>query len=350
MDKNEEAKRRAKMSIGDNEKKGTYNRRYEAWAANMLRASKPKQWDEIEKINELEGVRVTVETVGCLYWCYYSIMHYLGKGKSLQSVLSYCQNGKVIPNTGIDFEGRCDKKGFYKTEGQFCVSAVILVLLTFISKWQERLSISSGISWAIAAVVLFQVFLAFKSLAQGRRFGGYILNTILILLLSTGFGVIELLYLVGSAIAYSRNSVKSGVQYMNPDYGQKRVASTNATGGSCSGVGVNDYEKQQRKEEQWQREKEREGYQKKIQEDKEARRKEDQRYRLLKEIDSLKEEITILENKNKDLDAGYRAHQKGSWSYNVDPKANRSKYESNLKEIDWLKKKIEKIDDELRRL
>ena len=55
MDKNEEAKRRAKMSIGHNEKKGTYNRRYEAWAANMLRASKPKQWDEIEKINILNS-------------------------------------------------------------------------------------------------------------------------------------------------------------------------------------------------------------------------------------------------------------------------------------------------------
>ena len=114
---------------------------------------------------------------------------------------------------------------------------------------------------------------------------------------------------------------------------------------SGGNVRADDYEKQRRKEEQ-----ELEEYNNQRIREKEERRKEDQRNRLLKEMDGLKTKISILENKNRDLDAGLRAYQKGSLSYNVDPKVNRSAYEDNLKEIGWLKKKIEKIEDELRRL
>lgn len=355
------------MSVGYNAQEDKYNPRYEAWAANMLKTSEAKRWNKMVAMDRQSGRSVTVGIVGCLHWAYYSIMHYFGKGTTLQYVLCYYEKGDVVPSDGIDFDGSCNKKGFYKTEGQFCISSVILAMVLLIRKWlRAKVDIlgqtydsgdtlysmfsrfTANISWIVVALVLFQLFLAVKSLVQGRRFVKYIVNTILILLLPTGFGVVECIFLVGLTLWYWGSEEDRGVQYINFDSAPSRTSSNTVSGKSYSNVKNTVYEKSKRQEDQGHRNNAFEDYEKKRRDEKERQRKEDQRYRLCKEIDGLKTKISILEKNNRDLDAGFKAYQKGSWSYNVDPKANRNKYESNLKEIDWLKKKIEKTEDELR--
>jgi len=151
-----------------------------------------------------------------------------------------------------------------------------------------------------------------------------------------------LIIFIVKAVTRKKTERTSGMQHRSSDSRNYSYTVYENSGGN---VRADDYEKQRRKEEQ-----ELEEYNNQRIREKEERRKEDQRNRLLKEMDGLKTKISILENKNRDLDAGLRAYQKGSLSYNVDPKVNRSAYEDNLKEIGWLKKKIEKIEDELRRL
>lgn len=355
------------MAVGYDEQAGQFNSRYEAWAANMLKASEPKQWTKMVNANYQNGLNVKVEQVGCLHWAYYSIMNFLGKGTPMQYVLCYYQKDEMVPSGGLDFDGKNNGKGFYKTEGLFCLSAVILALVLFFRKWirgwidilgQTYNSrnifysmfsrVSFCMTWLVIILVLFQLFLAFRSLAQGRRLGKYILNIILILLLPTGFGVIEVIYLVGAAFLHLE--VKCGVgyskRYSMRDYSTDYAASEN----TYSSAGNDVYKMQNREEERRQREREYEEYEKQRLEEREMQRKEEQRYKILREIDDFRCKISRLEDNNRDLDKGLKAYQQGSWSYNVDLKANRSKFESNLKYIDMLRKKIEKKEYELRRL
>lgn len=355
------------MSIGYNPQEDKYNERYAAWTANMLKASKARQWKKMVAMNRKSGYQVTVGIVGCLHWAYYSIMHYLGKGTYYQYALCYYEKGEDIPSDGLDFNEQSYKEGFYKTEGLFCISAVVQAIIVLFRKWlQNKVAVlgqtyDSGdalylmlsrftvrLSWVIAAILLFQLGLALKSLIYGRRFVKYLLNSILLLLLSTGFGVVEVLFLIGSALWYIGSEESRGVQYPKCYSAKNKASSHTVSVSSYSNEKNTAYEKRKREEEQWQ--KENDEYQKQRMEEKENRRREDQRNRLYKEIEGLKNKISILEKNNRDLDAGLRAYQKGSWSYSVDPKANRRKYEDNLKEIGWQKEKIEKLEKELRAL
>ena len=356
------------MVVGYNVKKGIPRPRYRSWAANMIEASQRSQWKQMVSANYHNGVVVDVGVVGCLHWAYYSIMHYLGKGSYMQYALAYYEKeDDVVPSGGIHFDNACYREKFYKTEGLFCISSIILVLVLFFRKWfmgwvdelgftydssdafYRLLSrISHRLWWIVAALVLYQMILAFKSLGQGKRFGKYALNTILILLLPTGFGVVEIIYLVGLNLWYLASEENRGVNYRKKPSLSTSTSSNNASRSTYSNAKVAAYDEQRRMEAQ--REKEYEEYTRQRQEEKEKQRKEDQRYRLQKEVDNLKSKISILEKNNRDLDEGLKAYHKGSWSYNVDPKANRSKFEENLKEIGWLKQKIEKLEDELRRL
>lgn len=297
--------------------------------------------------------KTSISRVGCLHWALFSILYLFG----IEIHVSW-----VLP---ID-----KTKSYYKLDGLFCLISVVYAAFVLGAGIyvQENYSIRYIIYRYQALFPIISVFIA-ANIAMliiilispffGNRFLRYLLNYVLlqavllvVMPFVASFSFLRIPLLIAAVVAeaiYLSSDIFAGdgiyVHYNNNDDTASHSSSYSRSSSAPSQT--TDWDKKMREE----AEAREAAIIAREDAERQANKLEDERRRIKKEISKHEDNIDRLKRKNEGYENAIREHRKGTIGYGyIDPKVCKNDIDKNMREIQFDKQQIAKLEEKLSKL